>query len=322
MFDIITIGDATVDTFIIIDDKSKQTQVDLKKKLLSFNYADKICINNIDQSLGGNAANISVAMKRLGYKSAIITELGDDINGITVHHELEKHGVDTSLVRVLKNKQTRFSVVLNYQAERTILSYHAKRQYKAPVIPQTKWVYFSSLGKGFEKVQQRVLSHKKKHPEMMLAFNPGSYQLNNALPTIRKVLPYCDVLFVNKEEAQLMAGKKGTIKQSFSRLHKAGVPLVVITDGTKGSYASDGNQQLHMGIYPVPPVAKTGAGDAYASGFMAALLAKKDVATAMQWGTANACGVTQKVGAQHGLLTARGVQRFVKKFAKHSTKKY
>ena len=320
MFDLITIGDCTFDTFIIIDDKDASCKLDRKKRELCFNYADKICLTNIDQSVGGNAANLAVGVRKLGLKTAIVTELGDDINGVVIRHELEAAGVDTNLVKTHKKKETRFSIVLNYQSERTILSYHAKRGYTFPKIPNTTWLYYTSLGKTFEGIQKKLEVYLKKNPDVKLAMNPGSYQMKKGLAHMRRMLAYTDVLFVNKEEAQKIAGKNVDIPKLFPLLHKKGAKTVVITDSTNGSFASDGAEQWFMKPYPIKPIARTGAGDSYASGFLGATIYGKNIPTAMQWGTANAGGVIQKVGAHKGLCTKRGVETLVKKYPKNKPK--
>ncbi len=309
MFDLITIGDTTLDTFIIINNDSKQVNLNAAEKLLCLNFADKICLNHIDQSMGGNAANVAVGTTKLGLTTGLVSELGDDINGYTIHHALEHAGVDTSFVQIRKNKETRFSIVLNYKSERTILSYHAPRTYTLPKLPKTDWVYYTSLGAGFEKIQKKIESYLDKHPDTKLAMNPGSYQMNNGLKTIKKILHRVDVLFLNKEEADKLIGEKQSIKQSIKKLHELGAKKIIVTDSINGSYASDGENVYFMKIYPIKAKAKTGAGDAYTSGFLSATILGKDLQTAMSWATANAGGVIKKIGAQNGLLTKYGIKR-------------
>jgi sugar/nucleoside kinase (ribokinase family) len=70
-----------------------------------------------------------------------------------------------------------------------------------------------------------------------------------------------------------------------------------------------------MPIYDVKAVGKTGAGDAYSSAFLSAIVMKKNIPTAMQWGTANSASVIQQIGAQKGLLDKAGVEKMIKKFA-------
>jgi len=314
MFDLITIGDSTLDTFLVINDAT--LNCDLKKEscLLCFNFADKIPIENTAQSIGGNAANIAVGAKRLGLNTAIITELGDDINGHVIKDELEHSEVNTRFVKILKNQETRYSVILNYKGERTILSYYVERKYTLPNIPKTKWIYYTSLGKSFERVQNKLEYYLKKHPETKLAVNPGSYQFKKGLNKIKNLFPITDLLILNKEEAAKIVGKRQTIKAYLKTLHAKGVKIIIITDGIKGSYASDSTSAYFMPSYPVTAKAKTGAGDAYSSGFLSALVHAKTLSEAMQWGTANASGVIQKFGAQKGLLTKGAIQTYIHRY--------
>lgn len=314
MFHIITIGDATLDTFLVIDNNSEDCKLNKEKRWLSLHYADKISIVHSTQSVGGNAANVAVGMKKLGFTTAIVTELGDDVNGHVIMDDLTRQKVDTSFAKILKDRDTRYSIVLNYQAERTILSYHAPRHYTLPTIPKTKWIYYSSLGANFEKLQDALVHYLKKNPEVKLAMNPGSYQIKNGVKKIRELLSRTDVLLVNKEEAEKIVGQKKKPKELLRALHTHGVQTIAITDSGKGSFGSDGEHMLSMPAYPIAPIAKTGAGDAFASGFLSALLHGKDVGEAMQWGTANASGVIQKFGAQNGLLTKTGIVKLIEKY--------
>lgn len=313
MFDFITIGDCTWDTFLQIDSATVHYKKGSHRpEWLSLHYADKICIDNMAQSVGGNAGNVSVGLSRLNYKGAIVTELGDDQHGKLILEDLKKSGVNTSLTHIHANKQTRYSLVLSYQGERTILCYHAKRSYSLPKLPQTNWIYYTSLGPSFEKVQNKLIDYLKKNKHVRLACNPGSYQVKEKIEEIKKVLPWVDLLFVNKEEAEKIVGKPGKIPSLQKGLHSLGVKIAVITDGTKGSFVSNGEKLFSMGIYNTPVISKTGAGDAYASAFLAAFMKGKSLEDCMIWGTANAASVTGHLGAHTGLLTESQIKKFIK----------
>lgn len=318
MFDIITIGDSTVDNFIIIDETEASLQCDLNTDIckLCFNYADKIPIKHTAHSVGGNAANVAVSCRKLGIKTAIYTELGDDLNGEIVQHELEKAKVDTSLVKTLPNQDTRYAVVLNYKSERTILSHYIKRKYQLPKLPKTNWLYYSSITGDIKKVQAVIIKYLKNNPKTKLAINPGSYQIKKKPKELKGILKYTNLLFVNKQEAEILVGKKTNIKSLIRALHNEGIKTLVVTDGTKGAYASDGQAMYHMKIYPIQAIGKTGAGDAFASGFLSALHYQKTIPEAMQWGTANAGGVITKIGAQNGLLNKPALEKLIKKYSK------
>lgn len=316
MYDVITIGDCTMDTFIVIDHDEASLQCGLKREncLLCLNYADKIPIKQTGQSVGGDAANVAVALKKLGLNTAIASELGNDINGHIIKNELEKTGVGAKMLKMLPGKETRYSVILGYQGERTVLSYYCKRDYSMPALPAAKWIYYSSLGKTFEKIQNKLIKHMAKHPSVRLAVNPGSWQMKNGLNKIKQILPLTDLLFVNKEEAAILLGKKKTISGYLISFLNLGIGTAVITDSTNGSYASNGKKKYFMPIFPALTVDKTGAGDAYASGFLGALLYGKSIPEAMTWGTANACAVTTKIGAEHGLLDKKQILKTIKKY--------
>lgn len=313
MLDLITIGDSLVDIFFIIDDNNTGCFLDREKKKLCFNYAEKMSIEQSTHAVGGNATNVAVGAKKLGLQTAIITELGDDINGQVVLETLQKTGLDLSLLTVHKNKETRYSVVLNYKSERTILSYQAERFYTLPELPKTKWIYYTSLGKNFERLQKQLVFHLKKHPDIKLAMNPGSYQIANGLTTIKKMLPLTSLLIVNKEEATKIINKttRTGIKTMLRELSIQGPHTVVITDGIQGSYGIQDGNIFHMSPYPIQAKGKAGAGDAYTSGFLSATIFKKTIEEAMMWGTANAGGVIREFGAQKGLLKRRQIEKML-----------
>lgn len=315
MYDLVTIGDSTVDMFLLIDEATLNCDVKTNECQLCFTYADKIPINGAIQAIGGNAANVAAGGTKLGLKTAIVTEVGEDINGLLINDDLTKIGVDTKLVHVNKGKETRYSVVLSYKGERTILSYHAPRTYQKPKLPATKAIYYTSLGKTFERIQDAVITYKKKHKTTLLACNPGSHQFGAGIQKTRQILPFTDILFVNKEEAEKITQSKGTVQELTTLLHTKGAGIVIITDGSRGSYASNGESLYHMPRFPVKTLSRTGAGDAYASGFLTAYLTEHSISDAMSWGTANASGVVQQFGGHTGTLTKKQIATILKKYS-------
>ena len=86
------------------------------------------------------------------------------------------------------------------------------------------------------------------------------------------MLPGITVLSVNKEEAQKLF--KGSSSQELAEHASGHVPFVIITDGPNGSVASDGHKLYKAGMYSdVGVIDRMGAGDAFSSGFVAALVA-------------------------------------------------
>jgi len=322
MFNLITIGDIVIDTHIQIDNASLECSIKQKPCQLCLEYASKIPIKNSFQSLGGNAANVAVGAKKLGMETAIISAVGNDSNGHLAIEELNKHKINTELINIEKGNATRYSVILNFQGERTILSYHGKRQYVWPKkITPPAWIYYTGLSQGSDKLQKQLLDCLAKHPTINTAYNPGSFQLKNEMDKVKEMIQYADILIVNLEEAQTILKttlkKEKTIRSIVRELINLGTKgnEVVITDSQNGAYVGDLDEVWHMNTFPVEVISKTGAGDAFSAGYIAARHHGYNKPQSLIWGIANSCGVISKPGAQNGLLDQRQIQKMIDRYS-------
>lgn len=312
-FDLLAIGDATIDTFLFIEDAQVTCTLHKESCQLCVNYADKLPVQRIERTVAGNAANNVIGSSRLGLKTAFVTQLGNDGSGEWIYQKLKEEKVNTSFVSVDKKLETNSSTVLSFQGERTIFVYHAPRKYALPKkMPQAKFVYFTSVGEHHGRLSKEVVQYIKKSGAR-LAFNPGTYQMRAGLEKLKPVFAVTDILFVNKEESSRILGAKDDIRSYLLSFHELGVKIIVITDGQAGSYAYDGEKFYHLGIPKTKVVERTGAGDSFATGFVAALHYGKSVREAMCWGTMNASSVVMYTGPQKGLLTRPKLEAFHKK---------
>ncbi len=315
MYDIISIGDATLDTFVKVNEASVMCTADRSKCLLCLSYADKIPIISLDQQIAGNAANNAVGSARLGLKSAFYSIVGDDETGQKIIKKMKAEGVSLKYLKVDKGRPSNYSVVLNYKAERTILVYHLLREYSLPKLEQTRWIYYTSVGKNHLKLNRQILNFAQKNGTK-LGYNPGSHQLRRGLESMKSLLKSTEVLFLNKEEAEGLVGRHAGIKPLLAELYAQGPKVVVVTDGPRGSYAHDGKNHWSMGVFPIKVVEMTGAGDAYSTGFMAALVCGETAPNALRWGAANSASVITKVGPQAGLLHKNEMTKWLRRYSK------
>jgi len=324
MYDLVTIGDAVLDTHVQIDNASVECDLNNRDCKLCLDYATKIPISGSFQSLGGNAANVGVGVARLGLKTGVITTLGKDSNGKIVIDELKKQKVDTGLISY-DQEQTRYAIVLNYKGERTILSYHKKRNYAWPKKVEADWLYYTGASEGFESLQDSIVDHLDKHGSAKLAFNPGSFQIKNALDKVLEILPRTDILIVNLEEAEKISGltmeRAKSVPAIMHALMDLGAKEVAVTDASRGAWAGNEEEIYQMESYPVEVVAKTGAGDAFSSGYMAARFYEHGPDEALRWGVANSCGVIGHFGAQVGLLDKEAIKKMTEWHAEIVPKK-
>ena len=307
-FDLISIGDSTIDTFIKIHDASIECDIHHEDCKICVKYGDKIPVDSIAHGVAGNAANVAVGCAKLGLKTAIYTNLGDDDQGKTIKLALEKENVAPDYIKINKDKSSNLSVVLTFQGERTIFVYHQDWHYSLPNIAHSSWVYLTSMSESF--VNSNIITEVCNYVDRSkakLAFSPGTHQLKADIKRYPKLLEKCAVIIVNMEEAKKTLGvdqsETAETDDLLSRMLLLGQKTAVITDGVEGSYATDGNRNLKIASFPTKLVERTGAGDAYASGLISALALEEPLEEAMVWGAINAAHVIQKVGTQNGLMT-------------------
>lgn len=316
---LIAIGDATKDVFITIKEAKVSCILDTDACMLCLNYADKIPVENVTQvAAAGNAANAAVGTCRLGHESVLVSIVGDDHEGHELYTALKCEDIDRSFITFDKKRGTNHSTILNFKGERTILMYYEPRTYLFPkTLPPAAWVYYTSLGEGHIAFERNLLAYLKRHSKAQLLFNPGTHQLRRGARGLASILKRTNILVVNTQEAELLLEETEThpIPSLLARLQRKGPNMIVITDGDKGSWVRD-QQGIHwfIPIFPGEAKERTGAGDAYATGFVNALIDGKDIPEAMRWGNANSWNVVRHIGPQAGLLTKETLGRVLKRF--------
>ena len=311
MHDLVSIGDSTIDAFVRLE-KAEIEMMKNGEQLLEIPFATKIGIHERVRLMpAGNAHNVAVGSSRLGLDTSFYTVVGDDTNAQIILKNLQRQGVSTTLVQHDRERGTNFHIILSYGAERTILIYHEEYSYSLPKF-YTRWAYYSSVARAGAGSLGKQVTDRVKSEGFKLALNPGTYQLELGLKALKPILSVTEALFVNREEAELLLGSKPSTKKLLQGLLKLGPKLAIITDGPKGSYSSDGEQYLYLPIDPrQEAVERTGAGDGYATAFLAARLKGKSLAEAMRWGTFNSGSVLGKIGPQDGLMTRKGLDTYL-----------
>jgi len=323
-YDILSLGDTTTDVFLEIHHASVHCHLRKQDCFLCINYADKVPVERVTEVHAvGNAANNANGSARLGLKTTIWTILGNDPNGRQALKVFHDEGVDTRHIDTDTRRGTNYSVVLNFQAERTILVYHQDRQYRFPVLPRSSWVYLTSMGKGWETIIPGLSRHLQR-TGAHLGFNPGTHQMKSGLQTLKPLLAVTTAFIVNVEEAQrILRETSRNVPLLLRSLKKYGPRFVVITDGRAGAYGYDGEAQWWMPIYPDPKpvVERTGCGDSFSTGFLGALISGRSMLEGLKWGAANARMVVQYIGAREGLLTKPEILRTLRQFPRIVPKK-
>ncbi|KKR71279.1 MAG: hypothetical protein UU12_C0004G0026 [Candidatus Woesebacteria bacterium GW2011_GWA2_40_7b] len=307
-FDLLSIGDASIDTFFTPLESETLCTIDKKECLIAFKYGDKIPVKNLEFSIGGNAANNSVGTRRLGINTAIVLTLGQDSVGEMIVSRFKEEGVDLTYIIQQPGTTSNYSTIINYSGERTIFVYHAPRSYEFPVqLPVVPWIYLTSMGESFRPFYNHMSEWLKKNPGVKLAFNPGSWQLRADYKDIQEIMSTSYLVSVNREETEKLTnfGKStGRERDLLIALNKLGPKVCIVTDGNAGAFAYDSinGKFFKVGVLPIDAYERTGAGDAFGSGCLSALIHGKPLDEALVWGTCNSASVIGYTGSQKGLL--------------------
>lgn len=337
MYDVITIGSATMDVFVESDDANIVSVYTKNKKseFMSYPYGAKVEITDFDSQVGGGGVNTAANFANLGYKTGAIFKIGDDIYSEGILQSFKDSKVDLSNIVQDKSLSTGFSIILvSFQGDRTVLAHRGanakikKSDINFEAIKKAKLLYIAPMNGDSTKVLDDIANFAREN-NVYVCFNAGSSSLKKGFNYLKKILANANIVMMNKEEASMATQiqvrpdtrdeKFSTelihpdIKEMFKKLKIADYQIIVITDGKNGAYAYNGKQYYYCPVFDGPVVSTLGAGDAFASTFCAALeKTNKDIGKALMYASVNSAGVVSKFGATQGLLTFEQIENILK----------
>lgn len=302
---ILSIGAAVQDVFLSHSDEFKPvTDKTLHEQVMQLEMGAKADVNNIEFSTGGGATNASVTFSRQGLHALFMGTIGHDPAGQAVLDELDKEGVDTRLVSYSKTLNTGYSVLLLApNGERTILTYrgastHYDKDFFDISDVDAEWLYVSSMAGSMDVLA--LVFDQAREKGMKIFFNPGKGELNQP-GKLKGLLDDVDVLSVNRDEAAEIV--EGSDSEELARHLLNYVSVAIVSDGPNGVVASDGKTVVRAGMYEdVKVIDRTGAGDAFGSGFLSQWAQNKGLRESIVFASANSTSVVTKVGAKTGIL--------------------
>lgn len=311
MVKIAAFGAASQDVFIsgkgIRAELDPRTNEYMEEFTEEFKLGSKMTVDTVTFSTGGGATNAAVTFARQGIDSCFVGKLGDDVAAHGVIAELDKENIDSSGVIYHPSLGTQYStILLADNGERTILVYrgaansHTASDYQDYDFSGIDWLYISSFGGAFEALD--TVMSRAKQAGVKVMFNPGDAELSD-VSKLKPLLEDVDVLSVNKEEMKKIVEGETIEELVRHGLHYA--PTVIVSDGPNGVMASDGKTIVRAGMYEdVPVLDRTGAGDAFGSGFLSQWATGKSLKDAIVFASANSTSVVTKIGAKEGILHA------------------
>jgi ribokinase len=301
---ILTIGKTVQDVFLTSDefDPHKEGKVMYTHLPLGL----KMEVEDVTFSTGGNAGNVAVTLARQGLDVSYMWTLGVDPASETILRELDHEGVNTSHVVQNDHYQAGYSTILiATNGERTILNHrgvstnvHGK-DLDFAAIEAADWVYPTSLANGGIDLLKKIVDYAEKHDTKVM-LNPAGPELAEP-DKLKALLDSVDILCMNKEEMQQIV--EGQTLEELVQHALNYVPVVIVSDGPNGVVASDGKTVVKAGMYEdVKVIDRTGAGDAFASGFLSQWIQGESLADSIVFASANSTSVVRYIGAKTGIL--------------------
>jgi len=301
---ILAIGKATQDVFLKSDEFDPHTEGKIVYTHLPLGV--KMEVSDVTFATGGNASNVAVTFARQGLHAEYMWPLGHDPASETILRDLDAEGVATSRVVREDHYQAGYSTILiATNGERTILNHRGVSTDKKgkdldfKAIEEADWIYPTSLADGGIDLLRLIIDHAEKHDTKVM-LNPAGPELSDP-PKLKSLLESVEVLCMNKEEMQQIV--EGSTLEELVRHALNYVPVAIVSDGPNGVVASDGKTIVRAGMYEdVPVIDRTGAGDAFGSGFLSQWVQGKSLKDSIIFASANSTSVVTKIGAKAGIL--------------------
>ncbi|WP_343209734.1 sugar kinase [Anaerolentibacter hominis] len=294
-FDVLCVGGLVCDFMI------KPVPVDMFQK-------DACFIDTIETNVGGDAANESVVMSKLGMKVGLASEVGDDSTGKDVLAYLEKNGVDISNVVVRGNKKTRTNIV-NIEAggERHFLIFPMEfdefggDDLNYDVLKDTRMVSVGSIH-AYVGLDAALADYLKaaKEAGCITSADMVSNLTKQPLEETKKIIAQLDYLIPSEGEAEELTGLKDP-KEMADCLLSWGAKNVIIKLGEKGCYVKNAAEEFSVPIFPAKAIDTTGAGDNFTGSFLTAVLMGWDLKKCAHFACATGSIAVQSIGATTGL---------------------
>ncbi|MEW6183519.1 MAG: carbohydrate kinase family protein [Bacillota bacterium] len=279
------------------------------------------CCRPVGRQPGGSAANTVCALAKLGLPAGFAGAVGDDDDAALVMESLISSGVDTRAVVVKNGLHTgRILGFVDKKGQRALyVSPGANTavcldELRLGLVPPVGWVHCSSFAGEEPFAVQR--SFVLALPESVrFSFAPGALYARRGIRDLRPFLNRCEVLFLARPEMKKLTGRNDPLQGS-RKLLDEGVCTVVVTLGGEGSMIAAGSTLHDLPAVGMAVVDTTGAGDAFAAGFVYGCAKGWSLEESHRFAAVAASFVVEDWGARKGLPTLRNAgERYEQVFA-------
>jgi ribokinase len=274
---------------------------------------DKILISNLDIIPGGAASNFAVGLKRLGSPVAIFAHVGDDRNGRQGLKSLHEEGIDISRVKIAKEEQTGFVMILVDPLGQTIKIAYREANKNLSIEDITPDILKGVSLVHLASVPADIALHVAKNCNSLnipCSIDFGAELMDEKEAVLRSIVNNYSYIFLNQIAFERTFGKKPSQK-AFQKALQDNFQILNVTLGDQGSYILTHEEIIKIPIWEVQVVDTTGAGDAYAAGFIHYYQQNESLETVGKYAAACAALQISKANARDGMPTKIEVEAFI-----------
>jgi len=268
---------------------------------------EEVGIIDINKAPGGSAANTIVALARLGVDTGFIGVLGNDNEGDIILNTFRKEGVDAVIKRI--NGCTGAAIgFIDSKGERTLYIYPGVNDelrindIDMEFVANSKFVHMSSFVNRAQLEMLCEVATQLKESKSKLSFSPGMLCSKYELADLCTIIERSEVVFLSENELEsLVSGNN--YEHRASKLLDIGASIVCVTLGERGCYVVNTAAESYLvKAYPTADIVDTtGAGDAFAAGFLYGLLHSKSIYECARAGNLLASYCIRRYGSRNGL---------------------
>jgi sugar/nucleoside kinase (ribokinase family) len=232
-----------------------------------------------DKIVGGSGTYVAYAASNFVKPVQQISIVGYDFPKEEMD-DLRKRGVQLDGVEIVKDKKSffwsgRYHEDMNSR-DTLITDLNVLADFDPKVPDSYQGAEFLMLGNLMPKLQLNVIQELKKRPKF-IAMDTMNYWMEAAMPDLKIVLKYVDMLMVNDGEARQLSGEFSIVKAARA-IMKMGPKFLIIKKGEHGALLFHKDEVFFAPALPLEDVFDpTGAGDTFAGGFMGHLAKTGDI---------------------------------------------
>jgi sugar/nucleoside kinase (ribokinase family) len=249
----------------------------------------EVLAQDFSLELGSSSAICAAGLARLGTSVALLGKVGNDRLGRFCVDELNRLGVDTSLVRVEPGLKTGITASFSFEDRALVTFPGSIAELTAAEVSRPLLTGFTHMHISSYYLQRALqpgipgLCAMAKRTGLTVSLDPGHDPSGEWSRTLWDSIANCDVLFVNEVELAALSGHS-RVSQGLRAINN-GSTITIAKLGKNGAAALAGDQLYTTQAIEVQATDTTGAGDSFNAGFLHLWLRKFPLETCLQCGS-------------------------------------